>query len=232
MNNHFKSLFLVALLACAVNAIAGEMSVKHIIPDSIANRSFGELLIKFGNKQKYKYWQCMYCFGIAEQYYNDTLYLNGHPIVAEWGDSTKYRARARKELHRTWFHYSSGDGEPSGYYIAAIDTTDKMVYIDTDEKFLAFIGHNNTTQKIAIITAMNSRSFAYSKKDCSYVYYEDQTSYYFDGWLGERKIQFFWNRDLKTFKEYWLDCQQEITLNQSKKSKAKTIHKRKSIKRK
>jgi len=106
MNNQFKSLFLVALLACAVNVSAGETPVKHIIPDSIANRSFGELLTKFGNKQKYKYWQCMYCFGIAEQYYNDTLYLNGHPIVAEWGDSTKYRALARKELHRT---------RPSGY---------------------------------------------------------------------------------------------------------------------
>jgi len=151
MNNQFKSLFLVALLACAVNAIAGEMSVKHIIPDSIANRSFGELLIKFGNKQKYKYWQCMYCFGIAEQYYNDTLYLNGHPIVAEWGDSNKYRALARKELHRTWFHYSSGEDDPSGYYLAAIDTEDNLVYIDTFEKFMAFIEHNNTTQKIVIL---------------------------------------------------------------------------------
>jgi len=106
MNKKFKSIFFTLFLSCAVNVSAWETPVKHIIPDSIANRSFGELLTKFGNKQKYKYWQCMYCFGIAEQYYNDTLYLNGHPIVAEWGDSTKYRALARKELHRT---------RPSGY---------------------------------------------------------------------------------------------------------------------
>lgn len=217
MKNFLKPLFLTALLACAVNLSAVKTPVKHIIPDSIANRGFGELLTKFGNKQKYKYWQCMSCFGIAEQYYNDTLYLNGHPIVAEWGDSTKYRLIARKELHRTWFHYSSGEDDPSGYYIAAIDTADNLVYIDTDEKFLSFIEHNNTTQKIAILTAMNSRSFAYSKKDCAYIYYEDQTSYYFDGWLGEAKIKFFWNRDLKTFKEYWLDSQQDTTLDRNTK---------------
>jgi len=84
MKKFLKPLFLVALLACAVNVSAGETPVKHIIPDSIANRSFGELLTKFGNKQKYKYWQCMYCFGIAEQYYNDTLYLNGHYCSRVW----------------------------------------------------------------------------------------------------------------------------------------------------
>jgi len=71
MNNHFKPLFLVSLLACALNASAGETLVKHIIPDSIANSSFGELLAKFGNKEKYKYWQCMSCFGVAEQYVDD-----------------------------------------------------------------------------------------------------------------------------------------------------------------
>jgi len=231
MKKFLKPLFLTVLLACAVNVSAGETPVKHIIPDSIANRSFGELLAKFGNKEKYKYWQCMYCFG-PEQYYDDTIYINGHRIVAEWGDSTKYRALARKELHRTWFHYSSGEDDPSGYYIAAIDTADNLVYIDTDEKFLAFIEHNNITQKIAILTVMNSRSFAYSKKDCAYVYYEDQTSYYFDGWLGEAKTKFFWNRDLMKFEEFWLDNKQDCILYQSKKLKKETMYKRKSIKRK
>jgi hypothetical protein len=225
MKNFLKPLFLISLLACAVNLSAVKTPVKHIIPDSIANRSFGELLTKFGNKQKYKYWQCMSCFGIAEQYYNDTLYLNGHPIVAEWGDSTKYRSIAKKELHRTWFRYWPGDGDPSGYYIAAIDTADNLIYIDTDEKFLSFIGHNNTTQKIAILTALNHRNFVYSKKDSAYVYYEDQTSYYFNGWLGETKIQFFWNRDLKTFEEYWLDNRQDRILYRNKLLKGKAMHK-------
>ena len=225
MNKKFKPLFFTVLLCCAVSVSAGEMPVIHIIPDSIANRSFGELLAKFGNKEKYKYWQCMSCFGIAEQYY-DGVYINGHPIVAEWGDSTKYRSMARKELHRTWFHYSYGDGEPSGYYIAAIDTADNLVYIDADEKFRLFISHNTTTDKIAILTKLNDNNFNYSKKEGAYVYYEDRKGYYFYGLFGDRKLKCFFDLDLKTFKEYWLDFQQD------KKSKAKTIHKRKSIQRK
>ena len=227
MKKYFKVLFLIALLACAINVSAGKKPVKHIIPDSIANRSFGELLTKFGNKQKYKYWQCMSCFGIAEQYYDDTLYLNGHPIVAEWGDSTKYRSIARKELHRTWFHYSSGDGEPSGYYIAAIDMADNLVYIDTDEKFRLFVSHNTTTEKIAILTKLNDNSFDYSMKDSAYVYYEDQTGYYFYCLFGKRKIKCFFDRDLKTFKEYWLDSLQDRISYRNQLLKGKVVHKRK-----
>ena len=66
MKNFFKPLFLTGLLACVINVGAGETLVKHIIPDSIANRSFVELLTKFGNKQKYKYWQCMYASDVPD----------------------------------------------------------------------------------------------------------------------------------------------------------------------
>jgi len=229
MNKKFKSIFFTVFLSCAVNVSAWETPVKHIIPDSIANRSFGELLAKFGNKEKYKYWQCMYCFG-PEQYYDDTIYINGHRIVAEWGDSTKYRALARKELHRTWFHYSSGEDDPSGYYIAAIDTADNLVYIDTDEKFRIFISNNTTTEKIAILTKLNDNSFDYSRKESAYLYYEGQKGYYFYGLFGKRQIKCCFDRDLKTFKEYWLDSLQDTTLDRNTKLKAKTMHKQKSIK--
>jgi hypothetical protein len=229
MKTYFKALFLTLLLACAVNVSAVGTPVKHIIPDSIANRSFGELLTKFGNKQKYKYWQCMYCFGIAEQYYNDTLYLNGHPIVAEWGDSTKYRSIARKELHRTWFHYSSGEDDPSGCYIAAIDTADNLVYIDTDEKFLSFIEHNNITQKIAILTALNYRNFAYSKKDSVYVYYEDESMYYFFCTSRSSDEKCTISKDFKKIEVYSLGYKPTICVNFDESSK-KTEHKRKTIK--
>jgi hypothetical protein len=224
MKKFLKTLFLVALLVCAVDVSAGETPVKHIIPDSIANRSFGELLTKFGNKQKYKYWQCMYCFGIAEQYYNDTLYLNGHPIVAEWGDSTKYRALARKELHRTWFHYSSGEDDPSGYYIAAIDTADNLVYIDTDDKFLTFIEHNSTTQKISILASLDFRKFKYTLKDSAYVYYENESMYYFYGLSGLSPIKFSINKNFKKIIVQYLDFDQSLKSNHNKKSKAKTMH--------
>jgi len=150
-------------------------------------------------------------------------------IVAECGDSTKYRALARKELHRTWFH-SSGEDDPSGYYIAAIDTADNLVYIDTDEKFRLFVSQNTTTEKIAIFTKLNDNSFDYSKKDSAYLYYEDQKGYYFYGLFGKRKIKCCFDRNLKTFKEYRLDSLLNTTLDRNKKSKAKTMHKRKFIK--
>ena len=210
MKNFLKPLFLTVLLAYAVNGSADKMPVKHIIPDSIANRSFGKLLTKFGDKQKYKYWQCMSCFGVAEQYYNDTLYLNGHPIVAEWGDSTKYRSIARKELHRTWFRYRPGDGDPSGYYIAAIDTADNVVYIDTDDKFLTFIKHNSTTQKISILASLDFREFKYSLKDSAYVYYENESMYYFYGLSGLSPIKFSINKDFKKIIVQYLDFEQSV----------------------
>lgn len=232
MKKYLKTLLLSAILVCVVNVSADEMPVKHIIPDSIANCSFGELLTKFGNKQKYKYWQCMSCFGIAEQYYNDTLYLNGHPIVAEWGDSTKYRSIARKELHRTWFHYSSGDGEPSGYYIAAIDTADNLVYIDTDEKFLSFIEHNNITQKIAICSILNNQTIKYSIEDSAYVYYENESMYYFFCTSRSSDEKCIISKDLKKIEVYSLDYKPNISVNFDEGSKIKTKHRQKSIKRK
>ena len=225
MKNFLKPLFLTVLLAYAVNGSADKMPVKHIIPDSIANRSFGELLTKFGNKQKYKYWQCMYCFGNAEQYYNDTLYLNGHPIVAEWGDSNKYRALARKELHRTWFHYSSGEDDPSGYYIAAIDTADNLVYIDTDEKLLSFIGHNNTTEKIAILSMLDNQTIKYSIKDHAYVYYENDSMYYFFCTSGSYDDRCTISKDFKKIEVYSLDYKPNIRVNLVKGAKIKTKHK-------
>ena len=224
MNKKFKSIFFTVFLSCAVNVSAWETPVKHIIPDSIANRSFGELLAKFGNKEKYKYWQCMYCFG-PEQYYDDTIYINGHRIVAEWGDSTKYRALARKELHRTWFHYSSGEDDPSGYYIAAIDTADNLVYIDTDEKLLSFIGHNNTTEKIAILSMLDNQTIKYSIKDHAYVYYENDSMYYFFCTSGSYDDRCTISKDFKKIEVYSLDYKPNIRVNLVKGAKIKTKHK-------
>lgn len=174
-NQLISSLILILLNICIFSSFTEETKNEfqnlkfHEFPDSLNNFDKQFLISNFKPNKHYKYWQCKYLHNCAFLVDENGKQVQKGELIYLRGDSSKYKKLA--DEYCTYNMFPKGDHDPvSGFYIVAVNDSDKVDLIDNDNIEL-FIGDISNLEEAAFVVYLHHfYAHSYTETDSTYIF--------------------------------------------------------------